>query len=809
MHGRVSTRIPPGIPAAVGADGGSGSFGLPDPGLVKQSNSQFQFISTSMKANRCASGWWWAALCGRVAVAVVGLWLTEAAASTVRGRVVDAAGAGVPGVTITVVQVGGELPPWKAVTGADGRYALSDLLLFGNLEITPSRSGYRFRPAVVSLFDGSGAETFTLDFSGFDRSPVGASSLSVNEFGVSLQAVADPLGLGTTAFFEYGPTPALGLSTPVQSSSATGDTSFGAVLFPTPAGEAIHARLVVQNSLGRAEGPIGKLNLPTFRSRFESMRQDRTYPLGLRAVELDGDGRMDFVWLSPGAYDGHPVMIGGAGFQWTERELCFGCPGSRDAVDIRAGGWLDLDSDNRPDLIITSRSSQYNLTQFINTGTGMVVIRPDRPMTSTYDQLLLGDLDHDGRTDLVVNSDHAFEARLNQGGGQFITGDSGAGALEARLADLNGDGHPDLLTARSSGGSGVKIAIQPGDGTGAFADTPQELETLSGVSNGGVLLSILDLDGDGALDIVAIWRQLENRRIEILWNNGAGTFLDRVVAVTEGAFAGGGTIFDAVAGDFDNDGVEDLIVVGGPAVRYSAPGRQFHAEPVDELSGRLQHAAPMETSAEGRLHLLVTSEVNAVDYVHVLENQVATTNHPPGAPVNLRAERTADGVVLRWDAGTDDLTPAAALTWNIRAGSTPGGTQIVSPLADPVTGRRRVLERGNAGLTRFLHLRLAESVETIYWTAQAVDGGYLGGAWAPEQTVSMRAPIRLALVRIEGEGVPVLRAEGANAASRLWRSDDLRTWIEIGAFEATPGGGFEARDLGAPGHATRFYRATQ
>ena len=60
-----------------------------------------------------------------------------AKALSVSGRVIDENGDPIAGQALTVEQVGGELPLFHAQTDVDGRYFVSDALLFGNLRVTP------------------------------------------------------------------------------------------------------------------------------------------------------------------------------------------------------------------------------------------------------------------------------------------------------------------------------------------------------------------------------------------------------------------------------------------------------------------------------------------------------------------------------------------------------------------------------------------------------------------------------------------------------------------------------------------------
>lgn len=88
----------------------------------------------------------------------------SAHAGSVTGVIVDDLREPVPGVQVHLEQVGGESGPWSTVTGADGRFSVSDPLLFGNIRVTPTKPGIQFTPVVRDLFfDFSGTADFTVD----------------------------------------------------------------------------------------------------------------------------------------------------------------------------------------------------------------------------------------------------------------------------------------------------------------------------------------------------------------------------------------------------------------------------------------------------------------------------------------------------------------------------------------------------------------------------------------------------------------------------------------------------------------------
>jgi hypothetical protein len=88
--------------------------------------------------------------------------------------------------------------------------------------------------------------------------------------------------------------------------------------------------------------------------------------------------------------------------------------------------------------------------------------------------------------------------------------------------------------------------------------------------------------------------------------------------------------------------------------------------------------------------------------------------------------------MLSWISAGDDLTPASGLTYNVRAGSTPGGIDLFAGHVNAANGFRRVPALGNAMLRHTLPLTGLTNGQTVYWSVQAVDTAFAGGPFATE-----------------------------------------------------------------------------
>jgi len=105
------------------------------------------------------------------------------------------------------------------------------------------------------------------------------------------------------------------------------------------------------------------------------------------------------------------------------------------------------------------------------------------------------------------------------------------------------------------------------------------------------------------------------------------------------------------------------------------------------------------------------------------------------APTGLALTATTNAVMLSWNSAVDDHTPASGLTYNVRAGSTPGGIDLLSGCVNSTNGFRRVPALGNAMLRHSLPLTGLTNGQPVYWSVQAVDTAFAGGPFATETSV--------------------------------------------------------------------------
>jgi hypothetical protein len=202
------------------------------------------------------------------------------------------------------------------------------------------------------------------------------------------------------------------------------------------------------------------------------------------AVEVAGPGGNYSVQIMLGKGDGTfqaPIPL-----SWNSNALAVG----------------DVNGDGKPDLIVTGASQVISIALGNGDGT-FKALSPARMGGIPLEvPMMVADMNRDGKLDVIIaqRSSQTFQVLLGNGDGTFLPGgsvsyavvDDGSPTLD--VADLNGDGKPDMVVLDGAG-----IGVFLGNGNGTFQN---------GISHGlgpweyGV--AIADLNSDGKPDVIAL-----------------------------------------------------------------------------------------------------------------------------------------------------------------------------------------------------------------------------------------------------------------------------------------------------------------
>jgi PKD repeat protein len=278
----------------------------------------------------------------------------------------------------------------------------------------------------------------------------------------------------------------------------------------------------------------------------------------LASADLNADGLLDVV---VGPADGAFIGIVGLGNAATGYDI------QTIALERAWGSWpflADADDDGDLDIYLTRRG----LTLFQNDGAAAFTLVDDfdGAVTQERNSIGVGDLDGDGRADLVmpaIDGDHPG-LDIAYIGARPVTGLPGITSISVqpsllqpgyvvRLADLENDGDLDIvLHGRSTVAEGAVIQVLRNEGARTFSELPP-VKTLDRTGDLSVDMLLTDLDQDGLLDAVLGCAEEACRTVLVHHGEGLGALGPKQSVPVLGA------VRRLEAIDVDCDGDPDIV----------------------------------------------------------------------------------------------------------------------------------------------------------------------------------------------------------------------------------------------------------
>lgn len=264
-------------------------------------------------------------------------------------------------------------------------------------------------------------------------------------------------------------------------------------------------------------------------------------PLWLEVRDFNGDGKADIAVTHYFSNDVAVLLGNGNG---TFQPPVF-YPTGTNAYSVAAG---DVNNDGKLDLVVvnyTCYQCNSSFSVLLGNGNGTFQNATNFPTGGNGSQShALGDLNHDGKLDIVVSSadSNNLSVLLGNGNGTFQTPvnyPTGSNPVVVALGYLNSDNILDLAVTTYFNN---QVSVRLGNGNGTFQN---EVGYNSGPNPGQALIN--DFDGNGVADLAAV--NITGNAITLLLNNTNTIILNA-----------GASPFSAVTGDFNQDGRLDFAV---------------------------------------------------------------------------------------------------------------------------------------------------------------------------------------------------------------------------------------------------------
>ena len=445
--------------------------------------------------------------------------------------------------------------------------------------------------------------------------------------------------------------------------------------------------------------------------------------------------------------------------------------------------WMDVNNDGRLDILLSgqditvlddSRSLSLVYEQLPDS---TFVLRPTDLETLGQQQFRIADLNGDGRQDLLMSATDgtSFEHAIYENNGNYtwdkVVINTGITHWEElRLADLDNDGFPEIITASAEGlevfrregqvwesvtlpEEIVPIITDPvlvdfdrdgfmdlllmgqaadGDSVAWWLfnkkDINFEIQTVESDSLRVADYVVSDFDGDGFPDVFFSTGANDTERVTRLIMNRAGREIEDSVNVDLLQLRDA----QVFAADLTSDGIVETDIEGltaqaaDPVIERERVFRKpteiiYERDTLKNTSGQGRRYGDYDF--DGDLDYFEVTVEGTEGKLWLFDNKEETKNEGPDGLEDLLSFRFMNTLYVVWNMATDDFTDPKSVTYDVTLSTADGQADLMAGGFDPVSLKRTVVGPGNQGHNDFLILEDAPQVP-LFTSIMPIDNAF-------------------------------------------------------------------------------------
>ncbi|HLP72425.1 MAG TPA: FG-GAP-like repeat-containing protein, partial [Bacteroidales bacterium] len=403
----------------------------------------------------------------------------------------------------------------------------------------------------------------------------------------------------------------------------------------------------------------------------------------------------------------------------------------------------DLNNDNAPDLLLTYRyisGTEYPRTLYYQKQTAFTEV-PTGMANLMRGSSAAADFNNDGRQDVVIcgqDINHVPRTYIykNTPSGFVLVNDKLHGIYGKVLAtDYDNDDDYDIFLCGTDNYGNKFTTIYRNDNNWNFTNTQIDLYKTSWPNTQS---AFGDFNNDGLADLF-----IYNK---VYRNDGNGIFTPVTIDCPD---------FYSCSSwnDMDNDGSPDLIGLSATGIvilKFNGTDTFTVFQQIYSFKSGWDVGCSTGDFNNDRKQDII---MNYYDELYLFKNLTSVNNSAPSAPASLRSVVGKAGyytVTFLWDNGSDDHTPPAGLSYNLRVGTAPGSNNIMSSMSSPVSPYTLMNPGiGNVGFNKSWTLGdLAPG--TYYWSVQTIDKSGVASAFYADQKFIVEPPFTTTAFDIDG-----------------------------------------------------------